>query len=71
MPLKGGSSKEVISANIEHCMAKYKETGNVSGNPVESTKKAMQICSAMAYSSARESAKGPALSKAIKEKLKK
>ena len=71
MPLKGGSSKETISANIEHCMAKYKETGNVSGNPVASEGKAMKICTAMAYDSARKGASGVALSKSIKEKLKK
>ena len=71
MPLKEGSSKDVISTNIEHCMAKYKETGQVSGNSVASTKKAMKICAAMAYDQAREGAKGPALSKAIKEKRKK
>jgi hypothetical protein len=71
MPLQGGSSKEVISANIEHCMAKYEETGNVSGSPVGSTQKAMKICSAMAYDSARKSAGGAALSKKIREKRKK
>lgn len=71
MPLQGGSSKEVISANIDHCMKKYNETGNVSGNPVGSTKKAMQICTAMAYESARKSAGSSALSKKIGEKRKK
>ena len=71
MPLKEGSSKDTISTNIAHCMSKWKSTGNVSGNPVGSQKKAMQICAAMAYDQAREGAKGPALSKAIKDKRKK
>lgn len=70
MPLKEGSSKETISKNIRHCMSKYHDTGNVSGNPVGSEKKALEICSAMAYGSARKSADGSALSKAIKEKRK-
>ena len=67
MPLKEGSSKETISTNISHCMKVYKDTGKVSGNPVSSTKKAMQICSAMAYDSAKGSADSSALSKAIKK----
>ena len=71
MPLQGGSSKETISANIEHCMSKYHDTGNVSGSPVESEGKAMKMCTAMAYDSARRSASGKSLSKAIKEKRKK
>ena len=70
MPLKNGSSKEVISTNIEHCLSKWKETGLVSGNPVGSKKKAMQICAAMSYSSAQKSADGEALSKAIKKRRK-
>jgi len=70
MPLKEGSSKETISANIEHCMSKYHETGKVSGNSVSSEKKAMEICSAMAYDSARGSADSDALSNAIKKRRK-
>jgi hypothetical protein len=70
MPLKGGSSKETISANIEHCLRKWKETGNVSGSPVESEKKAMSICAAMSYSSARKSADGEALSRNIRKRRK-
>ena len=70
MPLKEGSSKETISANIKHCMSKYHDTGNVSGNPVGSDKKAMEIGSAMAYDSAKGSANSSALSKAIKKRRK-
>lgn len=70
MPLKEGSSKETISTNIKHCMSKYNDTGKVSGNPVGSKKKAIEICSAMAYDSARSSAGGSALSKAIRKRRK-
>jgi len=70
MPLKEGSSKETISTNISHCMHVYHETGKVSGNPVGSEKKAMEICSAMSYESARSSAGSNALSKAIRKKRK-
>lgn len=70
MPLKEGSSKETISTNIKHCMSKYHDTGKVSGNSVGSKGKAMEICSAMAYDSARSSANGNALSKAIRSKRK-
>ena len=48
----------------------YHETGKVSGNSVSSEKKAMEICSAMAYDSARGSAGSSALSKAIRKKRK-
>ena len=71
MPLKEGSSKGTISTNIEHCMSKYHDTGNVSGNPVGSEKKAMEICSAMAYDSARKSAGSGALAGAIRSRRKK
>ena len=67
MPLKEGSSSKTISTNIKHCMSKYHDTGQVSGNPVESEKKAMEICSAMAYDTARKSAGGSALHKAIRK----
>jgi len=67
MPLKEGSSKGTISTNIEHCMSIYHKTGKVSGNHVGSKKKAMEICSAMAYDSAKGSADSNALSKAIKK----
>ena len=70
MPLKEGSSKETISANIKHCIDNYKKTGNVSGNPVGSMKKAVEICSAMAYDSARGSANSGALGNAIKKRRK-
>jgi len=70
MPLKEGSSKETISTNIKHCMSRWKETGKVSGNSVGSEKKAMEICSAMAYDSARSSADSDALSNAIKKRRK-
>ena len=70
MPLKEGSSKETISTNISHCMSKYNDTGRVSGNPVGSSKKAMEICSAMAYDTARKSASSGALSKAIRKRRK-
>jgi len=70
MPLKEGSSKETISTNIKHCMHVYHKTGKVSGNPVDSEKKAMEICSAMAYDSARSSAGSSALSKAIRKRRK-
>lgn len=66
MPLKGGSSKATIAKNIEHCMSKYKSTGKVSGNSVGSTKKARQICAAMAYSSAKKTA----TNKSLVDKLK-
>lgn len=52
-------------------MKKYKDTGMVSGNSVSSMKKAMEICSGMAYSSARDSANSSALSRAIGRKRKK
>ena len=71
MPLKEGSSSKTISTNISHCMKKYKDTGMVSGNSVSSMKKAMEICSGMAYSSARDSANSSALSRAIGRKRKK
>ena len=67
MPLKEGSSKETISVNIKHCIDNYKRTGKVSGNPVGSMKKALEICSAMAYNSARGSANSSSLSNAIKK----
>lgn len=67
MPLKEGSSKETISTNIEHCMSVYHDTGKVSGNPVASEKKAMEICSAMSYDTARKSAGGSGLAKAIRK----
>lgn len=70
MPLKEGSSKEVISTNIQHCMRNWKKTGEVSGNPVSSEKKAMKICAAMSYDNARSSADSSALSKAIGRKRK-
>ena len=70
MPLKEGSSKDVISTNIEHCMSNYHKTGKVSGNPVASEKKAMEIYSAMAYDSAKGSADSDALSNAIKKRRK-
>ena len=70
MPLKEGSSKETISTNIEHCMSNYHKTGKVSGNLVGSEKKAMQICSAMAYDNAKGSADSSALSKAIRKRRK-
>lgn len=70
MPLKEGSSKDTISLNIKHCIDNYKKTGNVSGNPVGSMKKALEICSAMAYNSARGSADSGALSEAIKKRRK-
>lgn len=68
MPLKGGSSQATISSNIQHCMSKYKSTGKVSGNSVGSTQKARQICAAMAYGTARKSAKGEALLKHLRKK---
>ena len=68
MPLKTGSSQATISANIEHCMSNYKETGKVSGNSVGSSEKARKICAAMAYSSARKSAKGSSLIKHLRKK---
>ena len=68
MPLKGGSSQATISSNIQHCMAKYKSTGKVSGNAVGSTEKARKICAAMAYTTARKSAKGKALLKHLRKK---
>ena len=67
MPLKEGSSSKTISTNIKHCMSKYHDTGQVSGNDVGSEKKAMEICSAMAYDTARKSAGGSALHKAIRK----
>lgn len=70
MPLKEGSSKETISSNIKHCMSKYHDTGQVSGKDVSSEKKALEICSAMAYDTARKSAGGSALHKAIRKKRK-
>ena len=70
MPLKEGSSKETISANIKHCMSKYHKTGKVSGNPVVSDAKAMKICTAMAYDSAESSANSNALGKAISKRRK-
>ena len=63
MPLKKGSSKEVISANIKHCMDNYRKTGKVSGNPVVSDTKAAKICAAMAESNANSEALGEAISK--------
>ena len=48
-------------------MSKYHDTGQVSGNDVGSEKKAMEICSAMAYDTARKSAGGSALHKAIRK----
>ena len=48
-------------------MSKYHDTGQVSGNDVGSEKEAMEICSAMAYDTARKSAGGSALHKAIRK----
>lgn len=70
MPLKKGSSKEVISANIKHCMDNYRKTGKVSGNPVVSDTKAAKICAAMAYSSAESNANSEALGEAISKRRK-
>ena len=69
MPLKEGHSEKVISTNISHCMSKWKDTGKVSGNPVGKAK-AMSMCAAMSYDSARGSANSSALSKAIRERRK-
>ena len=69
MPLKEGSSEEVISTNISHCMSKWKDTGKVSGVSVGKAK-AMKMCAGMSYESARGSAGSSALSKAIRERRK-
>ena len=68
MPLKEGSSKATISKNIEHCMSKYKSTGKVSGNSVANSKKARQICAAMAYSSAKKTSTNKSLVNKLKGK---
>ena len=66
MPLKEGASQKTISANIEHCMSKFHDTGKVSGTSV-SADKARQMCAAMAYGSARKSAHGSSLVKHLKK----
>lgn len=68
MPLKEGSSQATISANMEHCMSNYKETGKVSGNAVGSTEKARKICAAMSYATARKASKGKSLVKYLRKK---
>jgi len=64
MPLKTGSSKATISKNIEHCLSLWKKTGKVSGKTVGKDK-AMSMCAAMSYSSAKKSA----TSKSLADKL--
>ena len=66
MPLKSGSNKETISSNISHCMSAWKKNGKVSGKTV-SKDKAMKMCAAMSYSSAKKSATG----KSLAEKMRK
>lgn len=64
MPLKEGSSKSTISKNIEHCMTAWKKDGKVGGKTVDK-KKAMSMCAAMSYSSAKKTAG----SKSLADKL--
>jgi predicted transcriptional regulator len=67
MPLQKGSSKETISTNIGHCISVWKKTGKVSGKSV-SKDKAMKMCAAMSYSSARKSATSSALVKRLRKR---
>jgi len=66
MPLKKGTSKATISKNIEHCASLWKKTGKVSGKTVGKDK-AMSMCAAMSYKSAKKGAVG----KSLADKLRK
>lgn len=66
MPLKAGSNKETISSNIEHCMSLWKKNGKVSGKTVGKDK-AMKMCAAMSYSSAKKSATGQSLAEKLRK----
>lgn len=57
MPLKKGSSKKTISANIGEMLGKYKETGKIGTSKPKSMKAAVKQASAAAYEKAGKSKK--------------
>lgn len=55
MPLKKGTSRKTISANIETEMYAYEKTGKIGNSTPASKKKAQKQAVAIAYRKARES----------------
>ena len=57
MPLKKGSSKKVISENIEEIMHSYHETGTIGTSTPASNKKAQKQAIAIAFDMAEKKKK--------------
>ena len=57
MPLKKGSSKKVISENIEEIMHSYHETGTIGTSTPASNKKAQKQAIAIAFDLAEKKKK--------------
>ena len=58
MPLKAGSSDEVISANIGECMRSYRRKGKIGNIRPDNNAHARRICARIAHDKARESKGG-------------
>ena len=67
MPLRKGSSKSTISANIAECIRSYKSKGTIGNTTPRNLKHAMKICQAAAYSSARRSKGKSVVSEALRK----
>jgi len=57
LPLRRGSSREVISSNIEQLMRDYEETGKIGNVKPRNKRHAAKIASAIAYQKAGKSRK--------------
>lgn len=57
MPLKSGSSKKVVSANIGELVSKFKKTGKIGTSEPGSMAAAQKQAAAIALSRARKSKK--------------
>jgi hypothetical protein len=56
MPLKEGTSQEVISDNIEEVMRSFQKTGKIGSNIPKNKKDALKMAEAIAFAKARRTA---------------